>query len=120
MLISLIVGILCTNALTELVRHDGRLTDFRIKMETLDGGPVQRFLKGVIGCGWCLSHWMAIITAFILIGPYAFYPHVFVHKLLYLVAFALAITRGANLLNDYWRPFSRTPKAPERDSNGTI
>jgi hypothetical protein len=116
----LVIAALCANAITELIRHDGRLANFRVMMETLNGGPIQRFFKGVIGCGWCLSHWAAIVTTFALIFPYLIFSTSVLALLLYLIAFSLAATRAANWFNDYFKGYWRTPRAPERDHDGTI
>jgi hypothetical protein len=114
-IVDVLVGILCTGALTELVRHDGRLSEFRTKIATLDGGLFTRLLKGVIGCGYCLSHWMALVTIFLLILPRLLWPNSTISLCIYLVAVALAVTRGANLVNDIFKRHCRTPAAAERE-----
>ncbi len=84
----------------------------------------------VLECGWCLSVWVAfglmvirtLVTAIIGLQTYwCAWPAIACAGITYLVICALAISRLANLLNDFSKPWNRTPgRVTERiDDGGT-
>ena len=98
----LLIAILGACGITEWIRHDHRIIELQIKLETLDEHPLS-FLRRVLGCGFCLSHWVAILTVLLwFVVPFGKF-----------VVTAFAIVRGANLLNDLFKQYNRSPDRPE-------
>ena len=104
--IDLAVLVLGTCGITEWFRHDHRVQDKLVQLELTDTEDRWLFLRTVTQCGFCLSHWMAIITAVLwFLIPYGDY-----------LVTIFAMVRGANLLNDVFKQFNRSPERP--DFNG--
>ena len=97
-ILDLIVLVLATNHAIEVYHHGSIFAGVRARLEVGDG-----FLSELMNCMFCLSIWVgAIIGAY-----YLCFDNIYIR----LPVYALAITRGANLLNDLTHHRHRTPGA---------
>ena len=96
---------LCACQLTEVVRHGSIFAPTRAYLEAKSD-----FLSKLISCGFCFSHWAAAVSICLLGLHYSWVkvPVVPV-DIFYGILLWLAATRVANLLNDFTKPWSRTP-----------
>lgn len=93
------------------VSHLGKwLTTPRLWLDAVQSARVQAgfFVSDLLRCMFCLSHWSAAILVvwYGLGSPAGAGADYWARAVIY----ALAVTRGAQLLNDLAHPFSRTPR----------
>lgn len=96
--------------LTETFRHGSILARFRAWLESR--GP---FWEELVGCGFCFSHWAAAIAVLLLLGHNLMDSAGFTYNPFLLTLVWLVVIRGANLLNDMTRQWSRSPSADDVD-----
>lgn len=103
-LTDLALVILATCGITELARHATFVQHFRARIESMESSPA--WLRTLLACGFCLSHWCAILAVVLLFcgGPIG-----------YALLVGFAAVRGANLINDVMKRFNRSPKLYEWD-----
>jgi hypothetical protein len=112
--VDLLIITLFTNAAVELLRHDVRLQDLRVRWNTTG----TRLTSRVLRCGFCSSFWAAAL-AVCLVGPKVAFPQHRVTLIPYLLAAIFAAARAAQLLNDWGHRFSRSPRRPEEQPDGS-
>jgi hypothetical protein len=96
--IDVAVLILATTQAIEIFHHGSIMADLRAILQS-DGDD---FIHSLATCMFCLSFWVAIIVVlWWCLLPWTFFR---------IPIYALAVSRGANLLNDLTHGFSRTPK----------
>ncbi len=99
----LIILVLATGQTIETWRHGSLFEEKRAEIEVWEDG----WRKDLLRCMFCLSHWAAALMVF-LFGLAALLDS----PLSWLVQFpvyVLAVTRGAQLLNDVTKRCCRTP-----------
>src|SRR5690242_3491560 len=103
MLTTLIVVGLATMQAVEVFRHSTLqpVAELRAWMESQDDWLIPELRH----CGWCLSIWVALILYLAFHMP-----------ILCLIVWALAVSRVANMLNDWSYEWNRTPKAGDDDT----
>ncbi len=96
-----IVAALATWQIVEIWHHSLLFADWRSITEMWDNK-----LGELLGCPWCLSVWIGFLcagalhlTGFPLIGP-----------CVTIVLYGFAASRLANLCNDFFKSYCRTPK----------
>jgi len=103
-LIHIIVGILATWGIVEWYSHEQifNIRNWAIvkKTELMLENKSNKFIEMLI-CVFCISHWIALFVSILI----TFFHHDFILTFLYTVIFV----RGANLLNDIFYKYSRTP-----------
>jgi len=101
--IALFVIVFGVLGLTELIRHDVRLNEILIRWESGIRSKFSNFWFSLLICGFCLSHWTtgAILLLWFLV-PYGEFAVIF-----------FAVVRLANLINDIFHRYSRSPDRPE-------
>lgn len=99
--VELIVAALATWQIVEIWHHSLLFADWRSITEMWDSK-----LGELLGCPWCLSVWIGFIccgalhlTSLSLIGP-----------CVEIVLYGFAVSRLANLCNDFFKSYCRTPK----------
>jgi hypothetical protein len=99
--VELIVAALATWQIVEIWRHSPLFANWRSITEMWDNK-----LGELLGCPWCLSVWVGFLcasalrlTSVSLIGPYV-----------EIVLYGFAASRLANLCNDLFKSYCRTPK----------
>ena len=99
--------ILCLGSwgLTELLRHDHRIKELALAGLEEDT-PLGRFFYQVQSCGFCLSHWAAIICVIVWQIPFCWW-----------LVTIFAVVRVSNVLNDVTTKISRTPNKTMELSN---
>lgn len=117
-LCDLFVAALAAWQVVEVWHHGDIFADWRSRVELWRGG-VWGWLGGMLGCPWCLSVWVGLLVcAELWLASFAGYSWVA------LPAYALAVSRLANLGNDLSHARCRTPRVgranPEGDPNFVI
>lgn len=102
--LQIVMVLLAACQITEVVRHGALFQSARARIESL--GP---FFSDAINCGFCFSHWAAALATLLLVGHHLIRPILPVDPFLCALVW-LSTTRGANLLNDLTRKWSRTPR----------
>jgi len=101
----LVVAVLASNAVVEFFRHSQLVEEWRLYWNT-----TTNFTSRLMRCGYCLSHWTAVVVFLFFISPRVFFgPSVWTEVLLS-PAYILAIIRLSNLVSDLSHPFSRSPR----------
>lgn len=98
-IIDLVFLVLATAQVIEVFHHSSICAGMRARLENFDN-----FIGDFFACMFCLSVWVGAILT---VGYFfaADYPA------WRLPVYALAVIRGANLLNDVLYKFCRTPRA---------
>lgn len=98
-LTDLVFLVLATTQIIEVFHHSSIFAATRGWLENYDN-----FIGDLFSCMFCLSVWVgAVLTVgYFFAGDYPAWR---------LPVYALAVTRGANLLNDVLYKFCRTPRA---------
>lgn len=102
--LDVVIMILATNQAVETFHHGSLFAESRAKLEISEG-----FFAELLLCPFCLSHWVAALT----VGWYVVARWLVgeTWELLALApVYALAIARGAQLLNDVAHRRLRTPR----------
>ena len=97
-LIDLVVLVLATAQAVEVYRHSSMRPIVRVR-EYFETSPPDTALHQLGGCMFCLSIWVAFVL--VLLYPLPFFR---------ILIPALAVARGANLLNDIGHKWCRTPR----------
>ncbi len=100
-LTDLVFLVLATAQVIEIFHHSSICAGMRARLENFDN-----FVGDLFSCMFCLSVWVAAILT---VG-YFFAAE---HPAWRLPVYVLAVTRGANLLNDVFYRHCRTPRASE-------
>jgi hypothetical protein len=97
----LVISALATWQAVEIWRHSSLFADWRAITETWDNKVGE-----LLHCPWCLSVWVATLFATLL-----YFSDVWLLGIVsQMFIFGLAISRLANLGNDYFKQYSRTPR----------
>lgn len=99
----LIILVLATGQTIETWRHGSLFEEKRAEIEVWEDG----WRKDLLQCMFCLSHWAAAVIVF-WFGLAALLGSSFSWWLQFPV-YVLAVTRGAQLLNDATARFCKTP-----------
>jgi hypothetical protein len=92
----LLILALATNQAVEIYRHSPLLAELRANLESEPG-----FVGKLAQCNWCMSVWVAAFLAVFWLSLPA---------LMCWPIAALAVSRLANLINDYTFGWNRTPQ----------
>lgn len=104
-LTDLIILVLATSQIIETYHHGSIFAPVRARIETWPYG----FWYGLLTCMFCLSHWVSLVDVVgWVFNPFGI-PHV--------VLTAFAVTRGAQLVNDWSHHWCRTPNRYVVDDN---
>lgn len=90
--ISIFLGIICTEAITELIVHSVIFKPIRDYISSLSN-----FTHELVGCGYCISVWAAMFCSF-LVAPLTLPTHFFAANWL---IWTLTFHRLSNFLNDF-------------------
>lgn len=111
MLVLLIVASLATWQTVEVLHHSKIAAPLRIKALVLaKGSPFEVWLAELFLCPFCLSHWVAAIWVIVIFLSHYCTP-------LWLFPCTAAVTRLANLGNDYFYGVQRSPKVSDEDQS---
>lgn len=105
----LIVAALATWQIIEIWHHSLLLAPLRSKAEMLDNK-----LGELLVCPFCLSVWVA----FICIATLQYASSRLVGEILCLLVYAFAVSRLANLGNDFFKSYCLTPRISFNDYAG--
>jgi len=103
MIALVIIAALATWQAVEIWRHSSIMAGFRASVETWQPGRLQELLQ----CPFCLSVHVALFCVIALIMPCVIGP---VGYVVAIPVAALAVARLANLGNDVFRRYCRTPR----------
>ena len=95
----LLILVLATAHAIEVFHHSSIFAGTRAWLEGYDN-----FIGDLFACAFCLSLWVGTLLACI-------YYFAGEYPAARLPIYALAVTRGANILNDVFYKFCRTPRA---------
>jgi hypothetical protein len=104
----LVLAIVSTCQLTETFRHSSLLRGLRAWVESR--GP---FWEELVGCGFCFSHWAAAIAVLLLSGHWIVSSAGLAFSPFLVIMLWLSAIRGANLLNDLTKQWSRSPSGDD-------
>lgn len=96
---------------TETLTHGSIFDRPRAYLEARGG-----FWGDLVGCSFCLSHWVAFIITAISLATAILASHAPVKAAWGFVVYWLAVTRCSQLLNDLCHKITRTPKYGEAQS----
>lgn len=99
--LSLFVVALATWQAVEIWRHSTLFADWRSITETWDNK-----LGELLSCPWCLSVWVGIVFCLLLHFSEVWLIGIISQTFIY----GLAVSRLANLGNDYFKQYCRTPQ----------
>lgn len=100
--LQIVMVLMAACQITETARHGALFQPLRARLESCSA-----FLNDAINCGFCFSHWAAALAVLLLVGHHL-WPITPVDPFLCTLVW-LSATRGANLLNDLTKKWSRTP-----------
>ena len=99
-----VLAAVSTCQLTETFRHGAIFSRARAWVESRG-----QFWDELVNCGFCFSHWAAAIAILLLSGHWLISPlGLAIDPFLAIMVWLTAI-RGANLLNDFTKTWSRSP-----------
>lgn len=105
---ALTVSAIATWQVIEIWRHSSLFADFRARLELFNN-----YLSNLLLCPWCLSVWVGFgftglaVTSELLQSNLPLIP-----------AFAFSVSRLANIANDYFHRYCRTPRSTWNDNSG--
>jgi len=105
MLLDVFVAVLATWQIIETWHHSLLFAGLRARVELWDSKWGE-----LLGCPFCLSPWVALLSVSILVLPSWLQISVCPVILLRLIWYAFAVSRLANLCNDIAHNLSRTPR----------
>lgn len=98
---TLIVSAVATWQVVEIWRHSSLFADCRARLELFNN-----YLSNLLLCPWCLSVWVGFgFTALAVTSDLT------QSTLPLIPAFAFSVSRLANLANDYFHRYTRTPRS---------
>jgi hypothetical protein len=98
--ITLLIAVLAVSEIIEVWHHSHLFSEWRARVDLWES-PVADMLR----CPFCMAPWASLLVVCLILTPGGVLA-----ELPRLPVYALAIARAANLLNDWQRPFNRTPK----------
>lgn len=102
----LVLVIVSACQLTETFRHGSIFSRLRAWLE--NRGP---FWEGLVTCGFCFSHWAAAIAILLFLLHNLMLAKGYILNPFFLILLWLTAIRGANLLNDLTKKWSRSPSS---------
>ena len=102
----IILASVATCQLTETFRHSSVFAGLRARIEARSP-----FWSELVGCGFCFSHWAAAMLVLLIAGHLLVSSSQWLVDPCLLTLVWLAAIRGANLLNDLTKAWSRSPSS---------
>ena len=106
MLLDVFVAVLATWQIVEIWHHSLLFAGLRARVELWENK-----LGELLGCPFCLSPWIALLSVSILVLPSWLQISTWPVILLRVIWYAFAVSRVANLCNDMAHNLSRTPRS---------
>ena len=106
MFLDMFVAVVATWQIVEIWHHSLLFAGLRARVELWENK-----LGELLGCPFCLSPWVALLSVSILILPSWLQVSVWPVTLLRVIWYAFAVSRAANLCNDMLHSLSRTPRS---------
>lgn len=102
---TLVISAIATWQIVEIWHHSSLFANFRARLELFDN-----YLSNLLLCPWCLSVWVGFgFTALAVTSDLT------QSNLPLIPAFAFSVSRLANLANDYFSKYCRTPRSAWHD-----
>jgi len=102
----LIIAALATWQIVEIWHHSSLMAPLRARTEMWTGKIGQ-----LLGCPWCLSVWVGMLCGVLLASEDAFW----LSRVGSVFVYGFAISRLANLGNDIFKGYCRTPRIQFED-----
>lgn len=97
---SVFISAIATWQVIEIWRHSSLFADFRARLELYNN-----YLSNLFLCPWCLSVWVGFGFTGLAVTS-----EILENSLFLIPAFAFTVSRLANVANDYFHRWCRTPR----------